>query len=233
MIRALARTFAIAIASLFFVSLVATAQPAASKGNDASKPLPMPADRAADSYQIYSSLIPLGETGGNDWPHAMWLVEDTTITAIPSDQPCEGKPGATHFESSLNPHAAVHPPDNQQQDFNEILADFDRHCHDRIALDPHRWTLSQPVHLLNQQEQKAFRLSRAGEPRDLVAAAKYKGAPALYAFSEVYFNLRHTVALVYATHWCGNLCGQGFWLAFGLKDGKWQPLPWNSTHWIS
>jgi hypothetical protein len=224
-------TFALAIASL--LSPAAIAQSAATKASDSSKTSPMPADRVAASYIIYSSLIPLGETAEKDWPHAMWLVQDTTITMVPSDQPCEGKPGATHFESSLNPHVAVHPPDSQRQDFNEILADFDRHCHDRVALDSHKWTLSQPVHLLNQQEQKAFQVSRASETKDPAIVAEYKGAPALYGFSEVYFNLRHTVALVYATHWCGNLCGQGFWLAFGLKDGKWQPLPWNSTHWIS
>jgi hypothetical protein len=163
----------------------------------------------------------------------MWLVQDTTITAIPPDEPCQGKPGATHFESSMNPHVGVHPPEDQRQDFNEILTDFDLHCHDRVALDPHKFTLSPPVRMLNPQQQKAFRISRSGEPKDPAIAAKYKGAPALYAFSEVYFNLHHTVALVYATHWCGNLCGEGFWLAFGLKDGKWQPLPWNSTHWIS
>jgi hypothetical protein len=133
----------------------------------------------------------------------------------------------------MNPHVGVHPPEDQRQDFNEILTDFDLHCHDRVALDPHKFTLSPPVRMLNPQQQKAFRISRSGEPKDPAIAAKYKGAPALYAFSEVYFNLHHTVALVYATHWCGNLCGEGFWLAFGLKDGKWQPLPWNSTHWIS
>jgi len=57
--------------------------------------------------------------------------------------------------------------------------------------------------------------------------------PALYGFSEVYFNAHHTVALVYATHWCGALCGQGFWVALALEDGQWKPLRWSATTWIS
>jgi hypothetical protein len=227
------RTFAIAIASIFFVSPALIAQPAATKGNDPPKPLPIPDDRAADSYLIYSSLIPLGETAGPVFPHAMWLVEDTTITAVSPGQPCQGNPDAGLFESSLNPHAAVHPSEDHRQDFDEILADFDRHCHDRLALDPLKFTVSPPVHLLNRQQQQEFESTRTAEPKDPALVAKYEGAPALYAFSEVYFNNHDTVALVYATHWCGNLCGQGFWLAFGLKDGKWQLLRWNSTHWIS
>lgn len=46
------------------------------------------------------------------------------------------------------------------------------------------------------------------------------------------FNLQ-TVALVYATQWCGMLCGQGLWLAFALENGEWKPLNWNASTWIS
>lgn len=198
-------------------------------------PISMPADRAADSYRIYSSLIPLGETAGRDWPRALWLVRETTITAVPPDQPCWINPegGRSDFSSDMNPHTAVHPPAGQLQDFAEILRDFDNRCHERIALSPEAWELNGQLRLLNEQEQKEFEATRFGKPGNEALTAKYKGAPALYAFSEVYFNAHHTVALVYATHWCGGLCGQGFWVAFGLKDGKWNPLPWNSVSWIS
>jgi hypothetical protein len=40
-------------------------------------PIPMPADRTSDSYRIYSSLIPLGETAGKGWSHEVWLVRAT------------------------------------------------------------------------------------------------------------------------------------------------------------
>jgi hypothetical protein len=133
----------------------------------------------------------------------------------------------------MNPHSAVHPPEDQQEDYNEILHDFDLHCHDRLSLDPDAWKLSAPVHLLKADEQKEFEATRSRDAQNSPAAAKYKGASALYGFSEVYFNAHHTVALVYATHWCGNLCGQGFWIAFALRDGLWKPLQWNATMWIS
>jgi hypothetical protein len=69
--------------------------------------------------------------------------------------------------------------------------------------------------------------------QDSDTTAKYRGAPALYGFSEVYFNANHTAALVYATDWCGNLCAHGFWVAFAFERGRWQRLNWNSTMWIS
>jgi hypothetical protein len=188
----------------------------------------MPADRIADSYKIYSSLLPLGETAGPGWPHDVLLVQDKTITVVPLDQKCDDPLSAT-----MNPHQAVHPTDDRRQDFAEILQDFDHHCHDRLILDPNSWKVAIPVRLLNAQEQKEFQSTRMNSNPSTAAAQKFKGAPALYAFSQVYFNAHHTVALVYATHWCGGLCGQGFWIAFALENGKWKPLRWNATTWIS
>ncbi len=195
--------------------------------------IPMPPDRADDSYRIYSSLLPLGETGGNSWPHDLWLVRDATISAVPADQPCAPPPNADHTFPGMNPHLDVHPPPDQVQDYLEILRDFDVHCHDRIKLDADKWNVKAPIRLLSPEEQKEFESTRFGPAKDNPASAKFKGAPALYGFSEVYFNAAHTVALVYATHWCGGLCGQGFWLAFALDDGKWKPLRWAATSWIS
>lgn len=188
----------------------------------------MPADRLADSYRIYSSLLPLGETAGPNWPHDLLLIQDTTITVVPQNLPCNDS-----LSSEMNPHQAVHPSDGSRQDFAEILADFDRHCHDRLILDRSAFRVSTPVRLLNVQEQKEFQSTREARNPNTAAARKYEGAAALYAFSEVYFNAHHTVALVYATHWCGGLCGQGFWIALALKNGQWIPLPWIASHWIS
>jgi hypothetical protein len=190
--------------------------------------IPMPADRVADSYKIYSSLLPLGETAGPGWPHDVLLVQDMTITVIPLDQKCNDPLSAT-----MNPHQAVHPTDDRRQDFAEILQDFDHHCHERLILDPNSWKVAIPVRLLNAQEQKEFQSTRMNSNPNTPAAQKFKGAPALYAFSQLYFNAHHTVALVYATHWCGGLCGQGFWIAFALENGRWKPLRWNATTWIS
>jgi hypothetical protein len=199
----------------------------------AESTIPMPADRADDSYRIYSGLLPLGETAGNNWPHDLWLVQDATISAVPADQPCSPPPNAGHSALGMNPHLDVHPPQDQLQDYLEILRDFDLHCHDSIKLDPDKWNVKAPLHLLSPVEQKEFESRRFGGAKDTPPVAKFKGAAALYGFSEVYFNVPHTVALVYATHWCGGLCGEGYWLAFAHRDGEWKVLNWPATRWIS
>lgn len=198
-----------------------------------SAPIPMPSVRAADSYVIYSSLLPFGEAANPGMPHAMWLVEDATVQVVSPDKLCQAEPGARPgHHASMNPHIAVHPPAARMLDFNEILADFDAHCHDRVSLSATAWQTKVPVHLLTSVEQKEFEGTR-WEKADESAKDKYQGASGLYGFSEVYFNERHTVALVYATHWCGGLCGEGFWFAFALENGQWRLQQWATDHWIS
>ena len=193
---------------------------------------PMPSDRAEDSYAIYSKLLPLGETAG--WPASYYDVTDTTITAVEPKSPCRIQRATTPIERAgsqgMNPHTAVSPPDKDKQDYEEILTDFDSHCHERLSLSSDSWKAKLPVHLLNQMEQDEFQASRNSSS---ATADKYKGSPALYAFSQVFFNAHHTVAMVYATHWCGGLCGQGFWIAFARQNGTWKQLQWGSVSWIS
>jgi hypothetical protein len=76
------------------------------------------------------------------------------------------------------------------------LTDFDSHCHERLSLSSDSWKAELPVHLLNQVEQDEFQASRNFSS---ATADKYKGSPALYAFSQVFFNAHHTVATVYDT----------------------------------
>src|SRR6185437_2924016 len=98
----------------------------AQQGNTKNHAIPMPADRVRDSYRVYSALMPIGETAGNGWPHKLWLIKNTTETVIPKDKRCTPVPG---FEYPLP----------QNEDFLEVLKDFNSHCHDRIALDTDVW----------------------------------------------------------------------------------------------
>ena len=220
---------------LFISSLLPLTLPCQSipRSEEQVAPIPMPSDRASDSYMIYSSLMPLGETANENWPHELWLVQDTTVLAVPLDQPCQEVPNAnTKHRATMNPHIAVHPPKSHEEDFKEILEDFDAHCHERLSLSGTAWQTKVPVHVLTTAEQTEFQNTR-WENADDTMRAKYRGAPALYGFSEVYFNAHHTLALVYATHWCGGLCGEGFWFAFSLENGEWKRQSWASMHWIS
>jgi hypothetical protein len=194
-------------------------------------PLPMAQSDITDTYSIYSSLLPLGETA--TWKASFYAVRDVTVNAIPANAPCMVPPAKTPMEramaGTMNPHNAVTPPPEQQQDYEEILSDFDSHCHDRIALVPEGWSARLPVKLLNEKQQAEFAEARSvsGKPKT------YSGSPSLYGFGRVFFNAHHTTALVYATHWCGGLCGQGFWIALHRENGQWKRLPWSSVSWIS
>ena len=44
-----------------------------------------------------------------------------------------------------------------------------------------------------------------------------------------------TRALVYAGHWCGDLCGEGGYSFLKKIDGKWTDIPWPGewSHWTS
>jgi hypothetical protein len=212
-------------------ALALQAQQTAVKHPDPLPPIPMPQDRAADSYSIYSLLMPVGEIGGANWPHGLWLLANITVTFAQPDQPCI--PQGTD-EQPMNPHVAVHPPPDKEQDYAEMLADFDRHCHDRILLSADPFHLPVPVHVLTEAEQSEFRTIRftgLGSV-DPSVAAKYNGAPGLTSFSEVYFNAHHTVGMVYGLGWCGAMCGQGGWEVLGLEDGQWKALGWDAANFM-
>jgi len=207
-----------------------------------NEPAPMPSDRATESFLIYSSLIPLGETAGQGWPHEQWLVNNATVRVVADGQPCAPVPNTADqhaFDTSVNPHNAVHFPEEYEVSGVEILQDFDAHCHERWKLDGGSWSLKEPVRLLTPAEQGEFASTRPepwGKQKSTPSPeilAKYKGAPAIYSFSGVYFNHNHTVALVYATHWCGGLCGQGFWVGLVLDHGQWKQQQWGTMGWIS
>ena len=191
--------------------------------------VPMPQDRAADSYRIYSVLMPVGALGNPGWPRQLWLLADTTLSLVPTDQPC-----LTHEtgDIDMNPHVAIDAPVDRKQEFAEMLEDFDLRCHERIQLTTESFNLVVPLKLISQTEQDEFVRKRfdpnAGDDGD-VLTARYKGAPGLSRFTEVYFNAHHTLAMVYANAWCGGLCVQSYWQVLELKDGSWQKLPWRST----
>ncbi len=197
-------------------------------------PTAMPTDRVKDSFLIYSALIPLGETAGPSWPRDLWLVADATLVLVPPADPCEPPQEADkHRRSSMNPHLAIHFPDNYLADGREILADFDAHCHDRWKLDSGTWAVHVPMRLLSEKEQAEFSSTRFGTPPPKEVSEKYRGAPALYSFSGVYFNHSHSVAIVYATHFCGGLCGEGSWIAFTNDGTRWIRQHWTVATWIS
>jgi hypothetical protein len=196
-------------------------------------PVPMLQDRAVDSYKIFSILLPVGMLGNPGWTRDLWLLSDTTLALVPADQPCLPQSADSY---SMNPHVALQAPPESQQDFNEMLDDFDRRCHERIQLTAEPFNLVVPLRLLTLTEQDEFIRQRwdldAGHEAD-VLTARYKGAPGLSRFSQVYFNAHHTLAMVYSSGWCGGLCAQSYWQVLALNNGVWKLLKWHSTEVLS
>ncbi len=191
--------------------------------------VPMPQDRAVDSYRIYSVLMPVGELARPGWSRVLWLLSDTTVSLVAPDRPCMGQ---DESGPTMNPHEAVEAPADRRQDLSEMLEDFDRRCHERLQLTPEAFTLVVPLRLLSAAEQDEFVRTRfdpyAGAEGDALTA-KYRGAPGISRFSEVYFNSHHTVAMVYASGWCGGVCAQSYWEVLALQDGSWKRLGWRTA----
>jgi hypothetical protein len=175
------------------------------------KPMPMPQDLAADSYEIYSQLLPGNQIEWSHAPRTQWLVEDTT-KAVPLDSTC-----ATG--GMMNPHKAIQAPQPRQKEFDEVLADFDAHCHDRYQLDAVKLRVELPVRLLDEQARQRYvrGVSSFMPPNNNIMQApatpdEFKGAAGMHSFTAVYFNRAHTLAMTEIGMYCGGLCGNWRWV---------------------
>ncbi len=190
------------IALLAFASFAQ--QPATSP-----KPIPMPSDRAADSYAIYSQLLQGIALDLGNVARKVWLVEDTTI--IP-----------------LSPlYAHIQPPLGREADLQALFDDYVRHESETIALTADGFHTELPVRLMDEAARKRFRESvRFGHAKDPVAGAEFDSSAGMHRFSQVYFNPTHTLAMVHFGMDCGGGCGAWRWIVLEHRDGRWVPLPW-------
>jgi len=202
----------------------------------AQSPITMPSDRRADSYAIYSYLLPHGRIEGAEWKRTFWLVEDTTIATISADQPCDGGSDTPESVMSSSPRRDIHPSADQEAPFRALLADFDAHCHERIQLAADYLRTNLSVHLVDQAASKRFEAAEFQTRPSTATPVKqneFAGAAGIHSFSQVYFTPDHSLAMVYTGMWCGGLCGMWRWVVLEHKDGQWQPLPWVTSFTVS
>ena len=173
-------------------------------------------DRDNDVGAIYSWLIT--HSTGQD---QLYLIAPETIytTDYPSERCLDVPPE----------HAA---------DFRQIRADFDRSENAlRFAPDtvvrftahkvPTFFLTTKPYVILDPNVAKEIMLHSAWLPDSPIVRERYPGAEHLLIFSDIFFNLKRTVALVHFDSWCGGLCGRPTWIAFEKgDDGVWQMRPW-------
>lgn len=162
--------------------------PAAANANGA---IPMPPDRAADSYAIYALLMP-----GPTLAHlpaekdAPWAIAGVTVNE-------------TDRNPAVPPQGQLRPPADHPRRFEEAVRDYEGNRNVRVQLEKDSFHVSH-----------AFRLV---DPK----TAKTSSAPGVTYFSEVYFDTRHDGALVYQSEWCANLCSSGTWIYLEKQGDHW------------
>ena len=154
--------------------------------------IPMPPDRAEDSYAIYSMLMP-GKTlaGLPSAQGAPWAIAAVTVS--------EGE-----RNPKIPPQGELKPPSDNAKAFGEAVGDYEANRFARVRLEKNDFHLDHAFALVNPD------------------TAKNASYPGVTYFSEVYFDSKHRAALVYMYEWCANLCAAGSWVYLEKHSGQWQ-----------
>jgi len=173
-----------------------------------AKPAAAPAapDRLPDTYMIYSLLMPgqVFQDMDNGQP---WAISNTTVSEDDMDP-------------KLAPEATLQPPSDNVQAFTEAVNDYNQRKKERMVLR-RRLHLPRPYVLLSPADSGALKASRTSVNASSSDQSTYGNYLGVTYFSEVYFNVAQTAALVYILDWCGNLCSQAEWVYLEKQSGVW------------
>ena len=171
----------------------ATPGPYAEKGAS-----PVPEERAADSYAIYSMLAP-----GPELEHVTsgqtWAIADTTVNTDDRNP-------------AVPPEGQLKPPSKMEKPFKEAVEDFEINQHLRLHLSRKGFHIDRDFRLITPEEVNNLRAS---------GRTQGTGYSGITLFIEVYFDSKHTVALVYRSEWCAHLCSAGTWIYLEKQGNRW------------
>ncbi len=159
-----------------------------------SKPQPMISERAQNTYAIYSLLLRDEPSPGLAQRGGPVAVADITVNI-------------SDMNPAVAPDSELLPPPNNEEAFHEAVQDFRTRRFERLQLT-RNFKLDGNYALLNSSQVDAYRNTRTGYP-------------AINFFSEVYFNPKQTVALVYRNTFCGNLCANAQWIYLEKQNNQW------------
>jgi hypothetical protein len=170
--------------------------------------LPMPPERAADSYAIYAMLMP-GEPFKSLPPEQVrqWAIADTTVSI-------------SDMNPAVPPDGQLKAPPDNVTAFREALRDFHTRRYQHVQLT-RQFNLDRGYDLLNADQVNEFRHSRTSVAASSQQQNKYAGYPGITFFSQVFFNSTQTAALVYMNNWCANLCAAGQWVYLEKHGSQW------------
>ena len=158
--------------------------------------VPIPAERAADSYAIYSLLLPGAPSDKLAPSHIRhWTIAGTTVSI-------------TDMNPAVPPDGQLKAPPDNVKAFNEALEDFQARKYDRFQLETASLHWNRSLNLVTNEQVSDLRRSGSSDT-------------GIAFFSAVYFNSKQTAALVYVNDWCGNLCAAGQWVYLEKQNGQW------------
>jgi hypothetical protein len=198
------RTLKLAIAALTLL----TGSTVAQTPQPHTKAIAIKLDRAADSYAIYSLLMPGVPFDSMSPEQAPRLAIAATTVNINDMNP------------AIPPEGQLQPPPNNEKAFREAVQDFQTRRYERVQLE-HQLKLDRPYTLLSADDVAELRNSLAGIDPGSQLKDKWAGYPGITYFSEVYFNTSRTAALVYMNNFCANLCANGQWIYLEKQDNQW------------
>jgi len=168
---------------------------------------PMPDERAADSYAIYSMLVSAPELQHlSPGQSHTWAVADTTVST--EDR-----------SPAVPPQGQLKPPPGKKKTFEEAVEDYESNQHFRLHLT--RNGFQQGVTLLTPDQVRQLREAKTSPAVDSSTQTQWSGYAGVTFFSEVYFDKKHTAALVYQSEWCAHLCSAGTWIYLEKQGGHW------------
>jgi hypothetical protein len=171
--------------------------------------IPMPEDRAYDSYAIYAMLMPgqpFDRLPAEENQH--WAIAQITV----SEQ---------DRNPAIPPLGQLKPPPDNPRGFNDAVGDYEMNRNVRVRLERSGLRLGHDFSLLSPSDVDALREARSGAQVSSQAQGQWAGYPGVTYFSEVYFNRQHTAALVYMDDWCAHLCAAGTWIYLEKHGGHW------------
>jgi hypothetical protein len=166
----------------------------------------LPTDRAGDTYLIYSLLMP-GQVFKDMDSGQPWAISDTTVNE-------------DDLNPKLAPEATLQPPEDNPRSFREAVNDYNQRKKERFVLT-RGFRLDRPYVLLPPAQATEFKAARTSVEASSAMQSQYGDYPGITYFSEVYFNIPQTAALVYILDWCGNLCSQAEWVYLEKQNGVW------------
>jgi hypothetical protein len=155
---------------------------------------PIVANRASDSYAIYSLLLHDDPYPGLPQQQGPLAIAGTTVNI-------------TDMNPAIPPDGQLQPPPNNAKAFHEAVQDFQTRRFERIQLK-RDFHLDVDYTLLNPGDVAAYKSTQTGYP-------------AINFFSEVYFDSKQTAALVYRNVFCGRLCANSQWIYLEKQGGQW------------